>query len=88
MGWNFRLPGFFFAVCSDLMSSPELTWLPSLASWTESLQAIGIAGDATCVYPFASPGGWSLVGRVVGTTLFSDGGALLQLGDRVRFEPC
>ena len=50
--------------------------------------AIGIAGDATCVYPFDSPGGWNLVGRVMQTTLFGDDGALLRLGDRVRFEPC
>jgi allophanate hydrolase subunit 1 len=50
--------------------------------------AIGIAGDATCVYPFESPGGWNLVGRVVGATLFDEGGALFQLGDRVRFVPC
>ena len=48
--------------------------------------SIGIAGDATCVYPFDSPGGWNLVGRVVGVELFGERGALLQLGDRVRFE--
>lgn len=50
--------------------------------------AIGIAVDATCVYPFDSPGGWHLIGRVVGATMFGEHGALVQLGDRVRFEPC
>jgi allophanate hydrolase subunit 1 len=50
--------------------------------------AIGIAADATCVYPFDSPGGWSLIGRVVEAVLFDEHGARLQLGDRVRFEPC
>ena len=49
--------------------------------------AIGIAGDRSAVYPFDSPGGWNLVGRVVGVELFGAGGALLALGDRVRFVP-
>jgi UPF0271 protein len=50
--------------------------------------AIGIAEDATCVYPFASPGGWNLIGRAVGAALFGEAGALFHLGDHVRFEPC
>lgn len=45
--------------------------------------SIAIAGEHTAVYPFASPGGWHLIGRVV-VPMF-DGGARLQLGDRVRF---
>lgn len=78
-------PGFAYLVGLD----PVLA-LPRRATPRSRVPAgaIGIAGDATCVYPFDSPGGWSLVGRVVGATLFGEGGALLQLGDRVRFEPC
>ncbi len=49
--------------------------------------AVAIAGARTGVYPFASPGGWNLVGRVVDAVLFHPArGATLQPGDRVRFE--
>lgn len=48
--------------------------------------AIGIAAGYTGVYPFASPGGWNLVGTAVGFEAFSpERGATLALGDRVRF---
>jgi KipI family sensor histidine kinase inhibitor len=46
---------------------------------------IGIAGAQTAVYPFDSPGGWHLIGRVDGVQMFGEHGALLRLGDRVRF---
>jgi UPF0271 protein len=36
------------------------------------------------VYPFASPGGWSLLGTAVDFVPF-DTGATLAQGDRVRF---
>jgi KipI family sensor histidine kinase inhibitor len=48
---------------------------------------IAIAGLQTAVYPFDSPGGWHLLGTVVGVRLFGSDGPLLQLGDRVRFVP-
>jgi UPF0271 protein len=50
--------------------------------------SLGIAGPYSGVYPFASPGGWNLLGTVVGFVAF-DGrlGAHLQLGDLVRFAP-
>lgn len=48
--------------------------------------ALAIAGTQTAIYPFASPGGWHLLGRVVEATLFDERGAMLALGDRVRFE--
>jgi UPF0271 protein len=48
--------------------------------------AIGIAGELTGVYPFASPGGWRLIGRVIDAPMFDDRGPRLSLGDRVRFE--
>jgi KipI family sensor histidine kinase inhibitor len=52
--------------------------------------SIGIAGDFTGIYPFASPGGWSLIARAQGATLFDparDPPSLIQPGDRVRFVP-
>ncbi len=48
--------------------------------------SVGIAGPYTGIYPFASPGGWNLLGTVVGFTPFDpSSGARLRLGDRVRF---
>jgi KipI family sensor histidine kinase inhibitor len=46
--------------------------------------SIAIAGEHTAVYPFDSPGGWHLLGHV-DVRMFGERGALLQLGDRVRF---
>jgi allophanate hydrolase subunit 1 len=48
-------------------------------------RALAIAGPYTAVYPFDSPGGWHLIGRVVDAQLFGPDGALLRLGDHVRF---
>jgi KipI family sensor histidine kinase inhibitor len=48
---------------------------------------IAIAGQQTAVYPFDSPGGWHLLGSVVGVRMFGPDGPLLELGDRVRFVP-
>ena len=51
--------------------------------------AVGIGGGQTGVYPFASPGGWNLIGRSP-VSLFDvarSQPALLAVGDRVRFEP-
>lgn len=47
--------------------------------------SIAIAGGFTGVYPFDSPGGWHLIGRVEGVRMFDGQGALLRIGDRVRF---
>lgn len=46
--------------------------------------ALAIAAEYTAVYPFASPGGWHLMGRVAGA-MYDEAGARLHLGDRVRF---
>lgn len=51
--------------------------------------SVAIAGGQTVVYPFDSPGGWSLIGRT-DVTLFDaqrDPPALIRAGDRVRFVP-
>lgn len=49
--------------------------------------SVAIAGKQSAVYPFDSPGGWHLLGSVVGATMFDANGPLLALGDRVRFTP-
>lgn len=48
--------------------------------------SVAIAGPYAGVYPFATPGGWSLLGTAVGFTPFDAArGAALAVGDRVRF---
>jgi inhibitor of KinA len=51
--------------------------------------SVGIAGNQTGVYPFATPGGWRLLGRTP-LSIFQperDQLSLLSIGDRVRFTP-
>jgi KipI family sensor histidine kinase inhibitor len=51
--------------------------------------SVAIAGRQTGVYPFATPGGWHLLGRTA-TPIWDvrrDPPALLAPGDRVRFVP-
>jgi UPF0271 protein len=48
--------------------------------------SVAIAGPYSGVYPFASPGGWNLIGTAAGFSPFdATAGARLSLGDRVRF---
>ena len=49
--------------------------------------SVAIAGPYTGVYPFASPGGWHLVGRTDFTMFDRERGATLAAGDRVAFRP-
>jgi inhibitor of KinA len=51
--------------------------------------SVGIAGDQTGVYPFATPGGWRLIGRTPVAMFRPDRTdmGLLAIGDRVRFTP-
>ena len=49
--------------------------------------SVGIGGASTGIYPFASPGGWHVIGRTP-RTLFDPQrtpASLLAAGDRVRF---
>jgi UPF0271 protein len=49
--------------------------------------SVAIAAGYTAIYPFASAGGWSRIGRAIECELFrNDTGARLRLGDRVHFE--
>jgi 5-oxoprolinase (ATP-hydrolysing) subunit A len=79
------LPGFAYLVGLDA----ALAAVPRRATPRPRVPAgsIGIAGGFTGVYPFESPGGWQLIGRVVDVELFGERGALLAHGDRVRFQP-
>ena len=49
--------------------------------------SVGIAGNQTGVYPFATPGGWRLIGRTPMAMFRADRSELnaLSIGDRVRF---
>ncbi len=51
--------------------------------------AVAIANGQTSIYPFATPGGWNVIGRTP-LTLFDPGRtppSLLEAGDAVRFVP-
>ena len=80
------VPGFAY-----LGELPEALVTPRLASPRRRVPAgsVGIAGNQTGVYPFATPGGWRLLGRTP-IAMFRaerDGLSLLSIGDRVRFIP-
>jgi inhibitor of KinA len=70
---------------------PEALVTPRLATPRRRVPAgsVGIAGTQTGVYPFATPGGWRLLGRTPIAMFRSDrdGLSFLTIGDRVRFVP-
>lgn len=77
-----------FAYLGDL--HPALV-LPRRASPRTRVPAgsVAIAGAQTAVYPLATPGGWHLLGST-SLKMFDparDPAAILEAGDRVRFEP-
>lgn len=80
------VPG--FAYLGDL---PKDLVTPRLASPRKRVPAgsVGITGNQTGVYPFATPGGWRLLGRTPVKMFLAenDGLSLLSIGDRVRFTP-
>ena len=80
------VPGFAY-----LGELPENLATPRLGAPRKRVPAgsVGIAGNQTGVYPFATPGGWRLMGRTP-LKMFQaerDGLSLLSIGDRVRFTP-
>jgi KipI family sensor histidine kinase inhibitor len=80
------VPGFAY-----LGELPKELVTPRLASPRKRVLAgsVGIAGNQTGVYPFATPGGWRLLGRTP-LKMFraeDDELSLLSIGDRVRFTP-
>lgn len=80
------VPGFAY-----LGELPEALVTPRLVVPRRSVPAgsVGIAGNQTGVYPFATPGGWRLIGRtpVAMFRVEREGFSLLAIGDRVRFAP-
>jgi len=70
---------------------PERLHLPRRATPRLAVPAgsVAVAGAQAGIYPFASPGGWQVLGRT-GLGLFDPSQArpaLLRSGDRVRFVP-
>jgi inhibitor of KinA len=80
------VPGFAY-----LGELPEDLVTPRLATPRKKVPAgsVGIAGNQTGVYPFATPGGWRLLGRtpVKMFRVDQEDLSLLSIGDRVRFTP-
>jgi len=77
-----------FAYLGDL---PEEIATPRLESPRKQVPAgsVAIAGRQTAVYPFATPGGWRLLGRTP-VRVFRGGrkpAPLISIGDQVRFRP-
>jgi len=79
------VPGFAY-----LGELPKSLMMPRLPTPRRSVPrgSVGIAGSQTGVYPFATPGGWRLIGRTPLTMFRADDAvSLLSIGDRVRFVP-
>ena len=80
------MPGFAY-----LGELPKELVTPRLATPRRRVPAgsVGIAGNQTGVYPFATPGGWRLIGRTPVAMFRADREelSLLSIGDRVRFAP-
>ncbi|HXU19216.1 MAG TPA: 5-oxoprolinase subunit PxpB [Verrucomicrobiae bacterium] len=80
------VPGFAY-----LGELPEALATPRLVNPRRSTPpgSVGIAGNQTGVYPFATPGGWRLIGRTPLAMFRPDrkNMSFLSIGDRVRFTP-
>ena len=80
------MPGFAY-----LGGLPDGLATPRLATPRRNVPAgsVGIAGKQTGVYPFATPGGWRLIGRTPIAMFREDRNdmSLLSIGDRLRFTP-
>ena len=80
------VPGFVY-----LGKLPDALATPRLAAPRRSTPAgsVGIAENQTGVYPFATPGGWRLIGRTPVKMFRPDRSEMnfLAIGDQVRFTP-
>ena len=79
-------PGFpYMGIVEDQLASPRKenprTIVPG--------GSVGIAGKQTGIYPFATPGGWQIIGRTPWKLFDPEkkSPTLLKAGDRVRFFP-
>jgi KipI family sensor histidine kinase inhibitor len=77
------LPGFAY-----LVGLPEPLHVPRRTTPSPRFPAgsLAVGAQYTGVYPFASPGGWHVIGRVVDGPMFGPNGARIAYGDRVRFD--
>jgi inhibitor of KinA len=79
------VPGFAY-----LGGLPEALVTPRLPTPRRKVPvgSVGIAGNQTGVYPFATPGGWRLLGRTPVSLFRADRKelSLLSIGDHVRFK--
>jgi inhibitor of KinA len=77
-----------FAYLGGLPESLETPRLPTPRRKVPQ-GSVGIAGKQAGVYPFATPGGWRLLGRTPEAMFLPnrDHMSLLSIGDRVRFVP-
>jgi inhibitor of KinA len=77
-----------FAYLGDL--AEELA-MPRIETPRKEVAAgsVGIAGRQTAVYPFATPGGWRLIGRTPLEIFRKDREpmGLIAIGDQVKFRP-
>lgn len=79
------LPG--FAYLGPLDPALRLPRRPTPRPRVPAL-SVAIAMHRTGIYPFASPGGWHLLGTAIGFAPFDPTtGSALKPGDRVRFVP-
>jgi inhibitor of KinA len=80
------VPGFAY-----LGGLPEALVTPRLATPRRRVPpgSVGIAGQQSGIYPFATPGGWRLIGRTPLAMFRPDRTdmSLLSIGDRVHFVP-
>jgi KipI family sensor histidine kinase inhibitor len=80
------VPGFAY-----LGGLPEALVMPRLPVPRRKVPpgSVGIAGHQSGVYPFATPGGWRLIGRTPLAMFHPDRAAMsfLSIGDRVHFIP-
>jgi inhibitor of KinA len=80
------VPGFAY-----LGKLPDALATPRIDTPRRSVPAgsVGIAGNQTGVYPFATPSGWRLIGRTPIAMFRADriNMSFLSIGDRVRFIP-
>lgn len=80
------LPGFpYMATVDERIATPRK---PEPRSRVEA-GSVGIAGNQTGIYPFASPGGWQIIGRTP-LQMFNaenDIPSFVQPGDEVLFYP-
>lgn len=80
------MPGFAYLQCSE--DIVEIGRLPKPRQKVAA-GSIGFIGDQSCIYSFASPGGWPIIGRTPVQTFDPDQDqpALLSANQLVSFQP-